>query len=222
MTIRREVLEDSVLDGLKEHLMHPHCVKEFISEYYKEMNRLAATQDTDRDRWIRDLDKADREMKKLIQAIKDGVPGSVVKDEMQVLEERQKEMKHSLENAPASLPRLHPNLAQIYHDKVAKLTEALNDENSRTEAAEAIRTLIDEVRLVPDGGTLKIELFGQLAALIGLTNEHPRSNETGEQVTLVAGARKHLYRTTTKWRKSSALPTTPSTLPLSLPLPGRP
>ena len=176
------------MDGLKEHLMHPHCVKEFISEYHKEMNRLAATQDTDRDRLIRDLDKADREMKKLIQAIKDGVPGSVVKDEMLMLEERRKEMKHSLENAPASLPRLHPNLAHIYHEKVAKLTEALNDENSRTEAAEAIRTLIDEVRLVPDGGTLKIELFGELAALIGLTNEHPRSNETGVQVTLVAGA----------------------------------
>ena len=60
------------------------------------------------------------------------------------------------------MPRLHPNLAHIYHEKVAKLTEALNDENSRTEAAEAIRTLIDEVRRVPDGGTLKIELFGEL------------------------------------------------------------
>jgi hypothetical protein len=49
-----------------------------------------------------DLEKADREMKKLIQAIKDGVPGSVVKDETQVLEVRRKEMTHTLENAPAS------------------------------------------------------------------------------------------------------------------------
>ena len=187
MTIRREIIENSVLDGLKEHLMHPRCVKEFISEYHKEMNRIAATQDTDRDRLIRDLDKTERDMKKLIQAIKDGVPGSAVKDEMLILEDRRKELTHTLENAPASLPRLHPNLAQIYHDKVVKLTDALNDENSRTEAAEAIRALIDEVRLVPGGDALKIELYGELAALIGLTNEHPRSKETGVQVTLVAG-----------------------------------
>ena len=71
--------------------------------------------------------------------------------------------------------------------KVAKLTDSLNEESNRTEAAEAIRTLIEEVRLVPDDGSLKIELFGELAALINLTNEHPRSKETGVQVTLVAG-----------------------------------
>ena len=71
----------------------------------------------------------------------------------------------------------------------------------RTEAAEAIRALIEEVRLVPDAGSLKIELYGELAALINLANEHPRSKGTGVQVTLVAGARCHLYRTRTKWRK---------------------
>ena len=62
-------------------------------------------------------------------------------------------------------------------------------------AAEAIRALIEEVRLVPDDGNLRIELFGELAALINLTNELPRSRETGVQVTLVAGARSLLFRT---------------------------
>ena len=55
------------------------------------------------------------------------------------------------------------------------------------DAAQAIQGLIEEVRLVPENGTLKIELFGQLAALINLTNKNPRSKETGAQVTLVAG-----------------------------------
>ena len=67
------------------------------------------------------------------------------------------------------------------------MTAALNEESNRAEAAEAIRALIEEVRLVPDDGNLRIELFGELAALINLTNEHPRSKETGVQVTLVAG-----------------------------------
>ena len=168
--------------------MHPDCVKEFVTEFHKEMNRLAATQDTERDRLTRDLVKTENDIKKLIEAIKEGVPGSAIKDEMKTLEDRRQELTYALEHAPASLPRLHPNLAQIYHDKVARLTAALNEESNRAEAAEAIRALIEEVRLVPDDGNLRIELFGELAALINLTNELPRSKETGVQVTLVAGA----------------------------------
>jgi len=130
----------------------------------------------------------ENDIKKLIEAIKEGVPGSIIKDELQTLEDRRQELTYALEHAPVSLPRLHPNLAQIYHDKVARLTAALNEESNRAEAAEAIRALIEEVRLVPDDGNLRIELFGELAALINLTNEFPRSKETGVQVTLVAGA----------------------------------
>ena len=189
LSIRRDVIEGSVLDGLKDHLMHPDCVKEFVTEFHKEMNRLAATQDTERERLTRDLVKTGNDIKKLIEAIKEGVPGSAIKDEMKTLEDRRQELTYALEHAPASLPRLHPNLAQIYHNKVARLTAALNEESNRAEAAEAIRALIEEVRLVPDDGNLRIELFGELAALINLTNEHPRSKETGVQVTLVAGAR---------------------------------
>ena len=53
---------------------------------------------------------------------------------------------------------------------------------------------IDAVRLVPDGGVLKIELYGELAALLALgqnqrpKNKHPQINNQGVQVTLVAGA----------------------------------
>ena len=64
---------------------------------------------------------------------------------------------------------------------------ALNREDTRAEASEAIRALIDEIRLVPEDGELKIELFGELAALVGLANENPRSDDRGLQVTLVAG-----------------------------------
>ncbi len=39
------------------------------------------------------------------------------------------------------------------------------------------------------GGTKTVELYGELAALINLANENPRSKETGVQTTLVAGAR---------------------------------
>jgi site-specific DNA recombinase len=61
-----------------------------------------------------------------------------------------------------------------------------------TQANEAIRQLIKRIRLVPEGNTLNIELFGELAALISLgigsNDKHPLADTEGVQVTLVAGA----------------------------------
>ena len=59
------------------------------------------------------------------------------------------------------------------------LAEALNEEDTRLEAAECIRELIEEIRLVPKRGELEIELYGELAALINLANRQPRSKGTG-------------------------------------------
>jgi hypothetical protein len=56
---------------------------------------------------------------------------------------------------------------------------AVDEERTCLEAAECIRELIEEIRLVPDNGTLRIEPYGQLAALITLANGHPRSRGTG-------------------------------------------
>jgi hypothetical protein len=50
-------------------------------------------------------------------------------------------------------------------------------------------------------GQLRVELYGELAALINLANEHPRSKEAGVQITLVGGARSHLYRTRLRYER---------------------
>ena len=88
------------------------------------------------------------------------------------------------------MPRLHPNLAELYRQKVMNLAEALNDEDTRLEAAECTRELFEEIRLVPENGKLRVELYGELATLINLAIGHPRS-KTGVQITLVAGTCNH-------------------------------
>ena len=47
---------------------------------------------------------------------------------------------------------LHPGLADVYRRKVEKLTEALNKDELRTEAAETLRSMIQAIRLVPEDG----------------------------------------------------------------------
>ena len=152
------------------------------------MNRLRASEDRSRQALSAERDKVERELQHIVNAIKQGVPALTLKDELSTLEQRKAEIEDGLATIPAPQPRFHPNLAELYRRRVANLADALNDEGTRAEAAEALRNLIGEIRLVPEDGELRIKLYGELAALIDLANEHPRRNATGVQVTLVAGA----------------------------------
>ncbi|MGN7614272.1 recombinase family protein, partial [Magnetococcales bacterium HHB-1] len=97
-----------------------------------------------------------------------------------------------LSAVPPPTPRLHPNLASFYKEKIVNLVQALNDPNALIEANTAIRQLIERVHLVPENGELKIELYGELAALLKLgtepKKEHPQAESEGVQITMVAGA----------------------------------
>jgi len=169
--------------------MQPEMVRTFVDEFYRELNRQASEQDARRECATRDLAKTEREIDRVIEAIKAGVPGATIKDEMTALEARRGDLLEQLKAAPPPVPRLHPNVAALYREKIVTLREALNAEGSRAEAAECIRALIEEIRLIPENRSLTIELFGQLAALINLASQHPRSVGTRVQATLVAGAR---------------------------------
>ena len=86
---------------------------------------------------------------------------------------------------------LHPEMAGLYRQKVTALAEALEHPETRTEASEALRGLIDAIVMTPAEGTLRIELKGNLAAMLGATVQSKRSPETGDlslQVSMVAGA----------------------------------
>ena len=71
-----------------------------------------------------------------------------------------------VEVAERSPPLLHPNMADLYRDKVTHLARGLEHEESRTAAAEALRGLIDAIVLTPHGGELGIEMQGNLAAML--------------------------------------------------------
>jgi hypothetical protein len=110
-------------------------VKTFADEFHRELNRQASKQDARRDCVTRDLAKTEREIGRVIEAIKEGVPGTAVKDEMKALEARRSDLVDQLKGAPPAVPRLHPNVAAVYREKIAGLREALNAEDTRTEAA---------------------------------------------------------------------------------------
>ena len=113
-----------------------------------------------------------------------------IKDELLALEARKAELQSRLD-APEMPELLHPRMADVYREKVGSLCLALESEESRTGAVEAIRALIEAILLEPDGERLKITLKGDLAGMLSAARDSKRSPDTGDllvQIKPVAGA----------------------------------
>ena len=81
------------------------------------------------------------------------------------LEARKVELQSRLE--VHEMPELlHPRMSDIYREKVGNLSLALESEESRTGAADAIRALVEAIVLEPDGERLNITLKGDLAGML--------------------------------------------------------
>src|SRR3546814_10592781 len=83
---------------------------------------------------------------------------------MDDLERQKAEIMARMAEAPADVPDIHPNIAEIYRAKVVHLTEALADPELHSEAADAIRSLVGEVVLTPGEkrGAMQAVLRGEL------------------------------------------------------------
>ncbi len=89
----------------------------------------------------------------------------MLKDELLALEARQGELTALLAYAREPQPFISPNLAELYRRKVAELTEPLQRDETKTEAAEIIRSLLDEIVLVPEDRGFRIDLKGEFAGI---------------------------------------------------------
>ena len=91
-------------------------------------------------------------------------------------------------------PVLHPSMAVVYRERVAALHEALQQDDTRAQSAEMIRSLVSEIVLTSEGGALQIDVRGDLAGILtiaasGKQNGRPeiRTAGSGSQVMMVAG-----------------------------------
>jgi hypothetical protein len=168
--IRRALLESVILDALRLRLMQPDLVAEFAEAYQQEVNRQRAGADAARERTVRELTQVKRKLAGLVDAISCGLRAPSLQQTLDDLEKRRAELTKQLAEAPAPLPRLHPNLAEVYRRKVAELGAALRDPAHGTEALTILRSLIDRVTLRPADDHFDIELEGALAGMLMLAN----------------------------------------------------
>ncbi|UPJ84424.1 recombinase family protein [Bradyrhizobium sp. 183] len=199
LNIRRDALEASVLSGLRTHLMEPDLFKEFCGEFTSEVNRLRIERGAGLTAMRDELPRIERELDKLMKLIlaSDDIDASKrVMKQMKELEARKEDLEKALAEAVEPPPLLHPNMAEIYRQRVTALYENLRDEDGKVEAAAVFRTLVNEVMLVPEAEELAIVLRGDLAAILRFAANKKNPDVLSEagvlgallsQVSLVAG-----------------------------------
>ena len=140
-----------MLQGLHTHLMEPGLFKEFCAEFTCEVNRRRIERSTDLDAARRELDKTVRDLDKAIDAILSGIPPLQLKERMEKLEARKADLTEMLANADEPPPLRHPNMAEIYHQRISTLYGDLQNEETTAQAALTFRSLVDRIELVPRG-----------------------------------------------------------------------
>ena len=190
--IRQDELENRILKAIRHNLMDPQLFEEFCKEYTRFMNKMRIEHNAELQARQNEFERIEKELKKLVDALCNGVPAEEVKDRMIKLSTRKKELDVMIKSNTKPVTLLHPNMALTYQAKLDELFTALTNDATKDSASEAIRSLIDTVILSPnDEGPMDITLVGDLAGLLTVATKAKepllKSDPFISQVTMVAG-----------------------------------
>ena len=192
LTVRQNALEGLVIEALQSRLMDPALLTEFCDEYTRHLNKLRSEKNASLGAARSELARLAKQRENIIQAIKDGVPASEVKDDLAGIVMRREELETLLAGTKEEPVLLHPNMAAQYRKQVANLAQVLNREENRGEAAALLRSLVDRIELRPNQqAKLELDLYGDLAGILTLAGKKDRpldqNDRSVQQVKMVAG-----------------------------------
>jgi len=191
LTIRGDDVEHAILHGLKTRLMEPSLFEEFAREFMAEVNKQRSAASAAKAGMRSDIERIDRQIKRLVDAILDGADAKPINAKLKELEAEKARHENALNAAPEDKPLLHPNLAAIYRARIENLETALRDPHHDREAFDVVRGLVEEVRIIPAGGEITIELRGELAGILAVAETAKKGSTSHQdmalQIKMVAG-----------------------------------
>jgi site-specific DNA recombinase len=191
LTIHGDEIEAAILEGLKERLMEPALFEEFVREFTAEVNRQHGALASEKETLRREFERVCRQIDKLVDAIIEGADALALNVKLKVLETKKASLEDKLAATHDAEPLLHPALATIYRVTVEGLQTSLRAPEACREAFELIRGLIDAIMVTPSHGKLNIELRGDLAGILALSEAGKgnafSTNEKALQIKMVAG-----------------------------------
>jgi len=177
-TIHREKIEARILTGLTEKLVSADAVAEAVRAYAEALNQQNRERRAQAELDCKALEKIERGIAGIMAAIEDGMYQPAMKARMDELGRQKVEILARMNEAPPDVPDIHPNVTEIYRKKVQRLTAALNDPEVHHEAAEAIRSAVDGVILMPGDkrGEVNMVLRGDLLGILDIAANRSDQN----------------------------------------------
>jgi hypothetical protein len=171
-------LEARVLGGLQRLLVgNEDLLQAFADEFRSELERLRGSRRKDERKLRRELAEVERGIARCLEFILsgDGAPASV-RAKLQEMETSKTRLEAELQDLNSALPsvEIHPNVPQLYRRKVAALADLLTDEETRSEAMEIIRSLIERIEVGPpeeERESCTVTLIGGLASVLAFVSE---------------------------------------------------
>nr|WP_158595838.1 recombinase family protein [Oleomonas cavernae] len=195
-TVKQDVLQSRVLDGIKTHLAQPALIEHFVGEYVRlqnERRRSAVANRAGIENRLRRLEAKEQQLTRALLEQDDIAPLLAASKALAV---ELSAVRQELAAEPEPPPAIHPNIAGLYARKVAELESCLSDPATLDAARGLLTTMISHIVIHPGQarGAYDLELVGDLAALLELGSPRPqKSRSTGGMpdvaVSLVAGAR---------------------------------
>jgi hypothetical protein len=139
-------IEATVLSGLKKELCNPKAIKRFLHSYNEEMKRLSATSSSSLHKLERQIDRANGEYSRLIDAVAKGIfSADDVRERATTLKrdkERLNEEKARIEQSSTQIT-LHPTAIDAYIDAVENLEHSIRGNSARARGTEECAQAID-------------------------------------------------------------------------------
>jgi hypothetical protein len=140
--------------------------EEFCDEFTREMNRLVMAHRAEVTALKRELQRLEARRAKIVESIMEGVPGREVKDELIAIGARRDEIERQLATGSQAPPLLHPvmagSLPREGHE--GGRGAGASRKPSRSHGSHSGPRRRD--KLIPADGALRIELKGNLAAML--------------------------------------------------------
>ncbi len=148
--------------------MAPEVAAEAMRAYAEETNRLNRERQASSSAHRHALAETEKAIREIVRVVEQGGAHRALLDRLTGLEARQDELTARLAQAPSDAPVIHPNIANLYRRKVERLAEALSHPDDATEAALALRELIDRIVITPGPkrGEVNAVLHGDLEVIL--------------------------------------------------------
>ena len=200
-SVRRSVLEDTVLNTLRDRLMQDDMVAAFIAAFREAVRTDGQEQTAEQRRMEAELRKVRQDLDGLDATARQGRLTDRLHRVMVELEAKVEALEAALASPPPPPVVLPDDLASLYRERIADLAATLEDPDHRIEARDRLRPLIERVAVrfgTADARGVEITLEGNLVALLslGLGANAPKAGAAGaaglreqvRSVMVVAGA----------------------------------